>query len=545
MIDKYRKLILFGVIVLASFLRLNQLNTLPALNADEAAIGYNVYSLINTGRDEHGHIWPIHFESFGDWKPGLFFYVVLPFVKLFGLNEWAIRIPGAVLGVGTVWLVYLLVGELFSAKNFKLLASFLLAISPWHIHFSRGAWEVNAGTFFIVLGVWAFLRWTNVKDRKWLFICIFALVASLYTYHAARIVIPLLVLGMLTIYRSQILNKSRIMALGILVGVILMFPLVRDLLGPAGVARAGGVSIFADLGIIERINQQRGEHGNISSFGAAIFHNKVMNYSLEFFNNWGEHFWGQFLFLSGDEIERNKIPEIGQLYLFQLPLLIFGLFLIARKPRGWGLIVWWLIVAPTAAALTFQSPHSLRSHNMVIPLTIISAYGMFGVLGWLGKIKQKQFLVTCYLLLVTIIFWDFSRYLHQYYVHMAKEYPSSSQYAVKELVSYVSENYDKYPVFAVTDRYDQPYILFLFYMKYPPDKFQVAHELTPRDKFGFSTVRDFDKFHFEEINKWEDANQKFRNGLIIGTDKEIDDGRNIIHRIYFPNGDTAFKVVSN
>ncbi|MBI4089673.1 MAG: hypothetical protein HY424_03105, partial [Candidatus Levybacteria bacterium] len=78
-----------------------------------------------------------------------------------------------------------------------------------------------------------------------------------------------------------------------------------------------------------------------------------------------------------------------------------------------------------------------------------------------------------------------------------------------------------------------------------PEKFQKEHVLTARDKFGFSTVRDFDKFHFEEIDKWEEVNERFRNGLIIGTTDEIDDGRNIIHRIYFPNGKPAFKIVAN
>ena len=49
----------------------------PALNADEAAFGYNAYSLVETGKDEHGNAWPIHFQSFNDYKPGFYFYLVL------------------------------------------------------------------------------------------------------------------------------------------------------------------------------------------------------------------------------------------------------------------------------------------------------------------------------------------------------------------------------------------------------------------------------------------------------------------------------------
>lgn len=539
------KLILIIILLAAAFLRFNQLGTLPALNADEAAIGYNAYSLIQTGRDEHGNSWPISFESFNDYKPGLFFYIVLPFVKFLGLNEWAVRIPGAALGVLTVLMTYLLVVELKRSHKLGILTAALLAVSPWHIHFSRGGWEVNAATFFITFGVFAFLRWINVKNRKWLIIFVLSFVASFYTYHSARVVVPLLTLGILLFYRSQILKNLRMVFWAALVGIVLLIPLAKEVFGPVGASRAQGVSIFADPGVVDRINEQRGEHGNVASKLGLLIHNKFTNYSLEFMANWGEHFWGQFLFLSGDDIERDKVPDVGELYLFQIPLLLVGLFMIARNPKSWSIILWWLIIASTASALTFQSPHALRSHNMIIPITIISAYGLSGVMGWLGKFNNKHLIVTWYLLLVTVIAWDFSRYLHEYYVHMPKEYSFSSQYGVKDLVNYIKENYDKYPNFAITDKYDQPYILFLFYLQYPSDKFQKEHALTARDRFGFSTVRDFDKFHFEEIGNWDDALKKYKGGLIIGTDKEIPDTANVIGAVNFPNGRPAFQIAAD
>src|SRR3990172_12798734 len=162
-----KKFFLILIILLSFVLRSYKLNTVPAFNADEAAIGYNAYSLLLTGKDEHGNNWPLHFQSFNDYKPGLYFYLVLPLVKFFGLNEWSVRIPGAFLGVATIFVLYLLIEELkignsIVIKNLKLgiseIAALLLAISPWHIHFSRGGWEVNVATFLIVLGLWFFLK---------------------------------------------------------------------------------------------------------------------------------------------------------------------------------------------------------------------------------------------------------------------------------------------------------------------------------------------------------------------------------------------------
>lgn len=552
-----KKLILAAILVLAAFLRLYQLTTLPALNADEAAIGYNAYSLLKTGKDEHGNPWPIHFQSFNDYKPGLYFYLVLPFIKLLGLTELAVRLPGALLGVATVFMVYLLVGELFPRrKHYSLfaihyslaeIAALFLAISPWHLHFSRGGWEVNVATFFITLGLWAFIK--GLKQDKWWYISVLSFVASLYTYHAARIVVPLLGVGLLAwALRRNLVSKyqTKHVLLGGLVGVLFLIPLALDFLGPAGVSRAAGVGLFADTGPFWRTNEQRGEHKDFRSPLAVVLHNKPINYGLSFLENYSDHFWGEFLFLSGDEIQRNRVPEMGQMYLVSLPLVVFGLISIAKSPGGWVPILFWLLVSPLAAALTFQAPHALRAQNMVVPLVVISAYGALNLWQWIGSLKIPRAATVILLYGFMVVYaWDFTRYLHQYYVHMAKTYDFSSQYGVKELVQYVKENEGKYQKVVVTDRYDQPYILFLFYMQYPPEKFQGAHELTARDQFAFSTVREFDKFVFRGIKPWDEIRTQFPNALIAGTDEEIPDEANILETIYFPSGRIAFQVVAN
>ena len=545
LIKKYLPILL--MIILAAFLRFYHLGDYPALNADEAAIGYNAYSLIQTGKDEHGNPWPIHFQSFNDYKPGLYFYLVLPFVKVMGLNEWAVRIPGAILGVLTVLVVYFLIKEL-KIGNWKLeiLASAMLAISPWHLHFSRGGWEVNVSTFFITLGVWLFIRGVNKQfDFKSLVFSLLSFAASLYAYHAARIVVPLLGLGLLIIYRKQIFKNIKPFLLACLLGIMVLIPLIKDLTGPAGISRTVGVGLLADTGPFSRINEQRGEHSNFFSLFPKIMHNKPVNYGLAFIQNWASHFHGEFLFLSGDEIQRNKVPETGQMYIFDALLLAIGLWSIARKPtKEWLMVGWWLVIAPTATALTFQSPHALRAENMVIPLVIISAYGLVNIVIWLNGCMVKWLRVMGYLIIGFLVFWNFARYEHMYWVHMAREYPFSSQYGVKELVSYIQDNNEKYNRIIVTDRYDQPYILSLFYLKYPSAKFQGGHILTPRDKFGFSTVRDFDKFHFEEVN-FDKIRPENPNSLIVGTDEEIPKEANIVEKIYGTNGYLYFEAVAN
>ena len=553
MVMRFKKLLLILILSLAAILRFWELDSYPALNADEAAIGYNAYSLIQTGQDEHGNSWPIHFQSFNDYKPGLYFYLVLPFVKIFGLNEWSVRIPGAFLGVATIFVLYLLIEELkignsIVIKNLKLgiseIAALLLAISPWHIHFSRGGWEVNVATFLIVLGLWLFLKGLN--NKVFLFLSSLVFLLSLYAYHATRIVIPLLGIGILFIYRESVEKNLKNFLLAGLIGLVAILPLVKDFTKSDVASRAAGVGLFADPGPLSRINEQRGEHGDFTSFSAKVLHNKAVNYTLAFLKNWSDHFHGEFLFLSGDVIQRNRVPEVGQMYLQDFILLIVGMAAMVKwlKRKEIQLVLLWLLVAPTAAAFTFQSPHALRAQNMIIPLIIISAAGMVKIVEWLNCLSKYDLKLFGYLIISLFIIWNFARYEHMYWVHMAKEYPFSSQYGVKELVKYVEENQNKYEKIIVTDRYDQPYILFLFYLKYSPEYFQQDHVLTPRDKFGFSTVRNFDKYVFKSI-VWDVDQPENPNSLIIGTDEEIPNEANIVKEIYGSNEYKYFEVVAN
>src|SRR5258708_2521385 len=140
-------LILFGIVLIAACLRFYQLGVNPpSLTWDEVAWGYNAYSLGIDGRDEFGKFLPItYLESFGDFKPPVYAYLdVLP-IKIFGLNEFAVRFPSALFGSLTVLIVFFLVKRIFYQSQFKewygLTVSLLLAISPWHIMLSRAAFE--------------------------------------------------------------------------------------------------------------------------------------------------------------------------------------------------------------------------------------------------------------------------------------------------------------------------------------------------------------------------------------------------------------------
>jgi len=536
------KIALLLIIVLAGILRLYALDKFPAgLNADEAAIGYNAYSLLETGKDEHGVSWPLVFRSFDDYKPPLYFYLVLPFVKLFGLNIWSVRLPSAFLGIASVYLVYLFVSQLFSHKK-GLLAALLLSLSPWHLHFSRGGWEANSASFFLLLGLWSFIK--SLKTPKYFYLSIFSFLLSLYTYHSMRLVSPLLFLGLVTIYWSDLIplikskTPNKHLILSLVFGAFLLIPVAKQMLSPEGTSRFSGVSVFSDQGPLWEALERRRQSPNPNSIQTRLIHNKYLTYSRRFLSNYLSHYSPRFLFITGDEIARSKVPGIGQSYLFLAPFYLLGiLYLLKLNTKGKKTILFWFLVAPLAAALTFQSPHALRAQNMSIPLTIITTLGVYRFLDFFKKNKIISIIFS--LLFVVLLTYSTAYYLHQYYVHYPKELPVAWQYGFDQVAAYVKDHQDEYDSIIISNRYDQPYIIMAFFLKYPPDKFQKEIKLVPRDKFGFSTVNAFGKFKFKKID-WEKDSQ-LKNALIIVTEEGVSSKVKPIYQVYFPNGQPAFK----
>src|SRR3990172_2026297 len=125
---------LFLIVILAAALRFSYLDYAPpSLNWDEVSHGYNAYSILETGMDEWGQKFPIlNFRAYGDYPTTLNLYLTIPFIAIFGLSEFVIRFPHAILGTFTVIAVYFLSLGITKRKDVSLLASFLAAVSPWY-----------------------------------------------------------------------------------------------------------------------------------------------------------------------------------------------------------------------------------------------------------------------------------------------------------------------------------------------------------------------------------------------------------------------------
>ena len=179
------KILLLLVLVLTVLLRFYNISSNPpSLYWEEAALGYDAYSILRTGKDFHGSPWPlVAFESFGDYKPSMYFYATVPFVSLFKLTPLAVRFPSALFGSLTVLLIFLLTKEFFKKPTIPLLSALFLSLSPWHLQLSRVGFEANLGLFFVALGAWLFKK--GLKKPILMIISVISLALSMYTYHSS------------------------------------------------------------------------------------------------------------------------------------------------------------------------------------------------------------------------------------------------------------------------------------------------------------------------------------------------------------------------
>ena len=315
------------ILLLAIFLRVYKLDLLE-LFGDELDVGYQAYSLLKTGRDYRGNILPIYIESFSESRAPLFLYSTIPFVTVFGLNEWGVRLTAVFWGILDIIFIYLLANYLFKKKEIGLVSAFLTAVIPWHIHYSRAGFEVTLLLFLILSGTYFFLLGLSRK-KNLLFLSAILFGLSFYTYNTANIFVPLLLIYLFLHYRNIIKNNLKnIVFSGIILFVILL-PLGLKIIQGSASSRFLQISIFSNKKIIESIISKRSSVQEIGII-EKVFHNKLQAWGDEIKNNYLISFSPQFLFINGDPNPRHTVPGFGEIYWILLTPLLTGIYVLIK-----------------------------------------------------------------------------------------------------------------------------------------------------------------------------------------------------------------------
>lgn len=538
--------LLILIVFVALILRFYQLGVNPpSLTWDEASLGYNAYSILKTGADEYGNKFPISIRSFDDYKPALYTYLTVPFIKIFGLNEFAVRVPSALIGVLSILVIYFLVKELLQKwdkkyqKPIALASAFFLAISPWHLQFSRGAFEGNIGIFFLMLGILLFFK--GLRDGKLFIISSVSFALSIYSYHSFRLLVPLLLVFIGFIFWQEVLKKKLFFVIFLLSLTLLTLPVYFSFVkAQASNSRLSMVTIFSDPTVINpSIKRIDYDKSNNDVFGQTL-HNRRIVYSLAIVKGYLDHFNPDFLFIHGDGGVQHHAVDMGMIYLWELPFILAGLYILVNRRNRYSLILISLfLLAPLPSAITTGTPHPIRAIALMPAFHIFTAIGTVFI--FLRILKMRTMFgraILLFIIALSLIF-NLVYYLHQYYVHSPIEYGYFWQYGYKEALSFAKENEKKFSNIIMTYEYDQPYVYYLFYNKIDPVWYQKNWDYNKNgtiDRFK----RIIGKYTFRNIEYSRDIN--IPNTLLIGAPREIPDNARVIKTIKFPDGKTAFKI---
>ncbi len=176
MSEKKKKLLttfsLFAILALGAFLRLYQLGAFSIGNTYYAA---TVKSMLSS--------WSNFF--FGSFDPGgsvtvdkppLGFWVQSLSASIFGVNGFALALPNALAGLGSIGLIYYLVKEQFN-RGAGLIAALTLAVIPVTISTERNNTIDGLLVFVLLLAVWAI--WKSVQSGKFRYLLLGAFIVGL------------------------------------------------------------------------------------------------------------------------------------------------------------------------------------------------------------------------------------------------------------------------------------------------------------------------------------------------------------------------------
>lgn len=510
-----KKLLLIAIIILATLVRTVDLGgNRPHLTNDEAALGYNAYSILQTARDEHGALLPVVFKSFGDWKPGLYVYTAVPAIAIFGLNEFSTRLPSVLFGIGAVFLLYLMTKRLTKDETIALFSSFFLAVSPWHITFSRGAWEANISLTLTLAALLALLTYLNNTKKKYLILSAVLFALTLWAYQSAKLFSLLLIIGVVLVYHRKIstINKKHVLVAGI-VGTLISIPIIFSLLtGHAG--RLNVMSVFSNARSDQYIEDTITSQGDDEdSLIFTVFHSEGYNFTRGILGRYFNHFAGRFLFFEGDWTNaRHTSPNIGYLLLIDAPLLLLGFVFTAKNfnKKEFQFLFYYLAVSPLASAFSRDSVHGIRSLNMVIPLVIFVAIGSAYLLR-----KLIKYLPLAYILLIFLAgayLFNFIFFLDAYFIHAPIQDSRNFLYGYKQIVQSITPEQRDHDEIVIDDNFDQAYIYLLFYQQYNPSEYQKTNNFMESKLGDVGKITKLDNITFRPIN-W--SADKHQTGLVM------------------------------
>lgn len=536
--------ILLGLtVLLGAILRFTFLDKYPpGVTGDEIQQGYSAYSILKTGKDEWGDLLPLYPVSFGDYRPPLYIYLTVPFVAIFDLNIFSTRFASALFGTLSVIVIFVLAEKLFENRKIALLTSFILAISSWHVFYSRAAWESNVGIFFFLVGVYAFLH--GLQKHRWLIISSLSFGLTIFSYYSFKFFIPLFVVGLIFIYRQKLrkIKKNFVIAPIIILAVFLSLMLYGELFSGSG-RRAADAAIYNEENLGGLRNTQVNDP--LPQPWGRVINNKIAYLTTQFSQNYLGYFSSTFLASPNrSDSSLYNLPNQWLVSLWELIFVLVGIYLLIKVPQPANkILLLWALTSPIPAALTRNYMHTQRVEVFLLLIPLVAGFGIYSVYHYL-KQKNIQLLLSGFL--VFIVTYTLASRVDFYLFHQFRMDLGGLHYKYDEIFKLTENKKNQYDQVIFTKTHSEPQAFLAFYTKMDPNFYQsYSKDWKGFEKEGFKfldqTNYKLDKYYFKNID-WN-SDKILKNTLIVGSDQEIPDGIKPDVVMKDPFGKVLFKVV--
>ncbi|MEI6728146.1 MAG: glycosyltransferase family 39 protein [bacterium] len=480
------------ILIVGILVRVWNFGGLPGgLNQDELASGYESFSLLLSGADKWGNNWPIYFPAWGSGQNVLLAYIQIPFIALFGLNVFAIRLPSLIIGILTIPLVYLVSKRFFDQKT-ALVSMLLVAILPWPIIISRWALESNLLPFFILFGVYCLsLAWDfkvenvdkSVADKNWLnnfkklklwpVLGLIPLALSVYAYALGFFLVSFFLILILALnYKSKLKFTSSIVLKSLIPFLVVIFPFL----------------IFFLKNFVF--------HSNLGLSSSLPFTIPLLgvNRADQISVNYVETLAGNIYFLVGgfvDTILWNNDPSFLPLGMVIFPFLIYGVYYIIKQTK-WRenlILLWFLAFLPILLMIPMNTT---RANSFLLAIILITSFGIVKFAEGLKDLKTAKFAFTA--VIVWIVIYS-STFMVNYFYLYPKKSAASFNAKIELAMDLAEKNAKVGEKIYLTQEVSINYLYPVFYKQIDPRDFRQNSTIEYKD--GGYNVYNWKNYYFD------------------------------------------------
>lgn len=467
--------IFYILIVTGCLVRAIGINLYPkGLNVDEASSAYDAFSILNYGIDRNGNSYPVFLEAWGSGQNALYTYIMLPFIKLLGVNIISTRLPMVLISCISLFLWYDLLIKIRN-KKFAIIGLAFLVICPWHIMKSRWGLESNIFPDITLYAIWFIVRFLETKKDRYFYISTVIFGITAYAYGTSYFFLPLFLIPLLIYLRcKKEISTSKIFIGLTIVGVISLpiilyviintFDLPEFKIGPFTVPKLP----------VNRYEEQ-----------TSLFSGNVVINLLKNFINQIKIFITQ-----DDGLIWNNIPGFGMTYVFSLPFIIIGIIYGFKTKNNFSYIFKFWFISAFLLFFVLNDVNINRINILIIPMIYFTIEGIYCV------IENNRIAMAIISITYAILFITFE-------VKYFKIENNGLVFVddIQEVIEFV-DNLDVEDIY-IKYSFKEPYIYVLYYTKYNPNEFIKTIEYFDNNNIGrFDNIKRFGKYSFyvpEEI----------------------------------------------